>query len=238
MFDLFNPALAAAAQARALQHEGLVVIPDFLPLTTADRLFQHLQQDVAWDLAYSDRGQGCLIKAAALAAMTPGQIRQAVDSAFSTQEDEFRFVYNTMRVVESWQQGEYAGHPLYDFAEALHQAPYLQFLRNLTGAARIQRLSVMAARYLPGHFLTLHDDEEIHEGREVTWILNLTRDWRPEWGGLLHLLDAEQCSITHSFIPAFNTMILFKPPRWHMVSQVANFARRPRYTLTGWMLDT
>ncbi len=238
MFDLSNPDLDVPHWAARLQQGDVVAIPDFLPRATAELLHGHLQRDVAWDLAYSDRGQGCLLKAAALAAMTPAQIRQAVDSAFRDEEGGFRFIYNTMRVVESWQQGEHPQHPLYDFAEALHQPPYLQFLQRLSGNGSVQRLSVMAARYLPGHFLTPHDDDEVHEGREVTWILNLTKDWRPEWGGLLHLQDAGQKAITHSFVPAFNTMILFRPPRWHFVSQVANFARQPRYTLTGWMLST
>ena len=237
MYDLFNRSLDSAAHAQALRDRGLVTISNFLPPATADRLHQHLQQDVAWDLAYSEQGRGRLLKAAQLAAMTPAQIRQAVDSAFREDEGDFRFIYNTMRVVESWQQREFAQHPLYDFAEAVHQPEYLDFLRTLTGHANIERLSVMAARYLPGHFLTPHDDDDTHEGREVTWILNLTRDWRAEWGGLLHLMDDEGREITQSFVPAFNTMILFKPPRWHFVSQVANFARQPRYTLTGWMLS-
>jgi SM-20-related protein len=238
MYDLFNPSLDLTAHARTLERDGLVKIPGFLPEATAERLHQHLQQDVAWDLAYSEQGQGRLLTAGQLAAMTPAQIRQAVDSAFRETEGEFRFIYNTMRVVESWQQREFAQHPLYDFAEDVHRPDYLRFLRKLTGHEHIQRLSVMAARYLPGHFLTPHDDDDAHEGREVTWILNLTRDWRAEWGGLLHLMDGEGQEITQSFVPAFNTLILFKPPRWHFVSQVANFARQPRYTLTGWMLSS
>jgi SM-20-related protein len=236
MYDLLNQSLDRAAHAQALQDGGLVKIPDFLPPATAERLHRHLQQDVAWDLAYSEEGQGRLLTAAQIAQMTPAQIRQAVDSAFREDQGRFRFIYNTMRVVESWQQRAFPHHPLYDFAEAVHRPDSLRFLRELTGHDNIQRLSVMAARYLPGHFLTPHDDDDAHEGRELTWILNLTRDWQPEWGGLLHLMDAEGNAITDSFVPAFNTLILFKPPRWHFVSQVANFARQPRYTLTGWML--
>jgi SM-20-related protein len=238
MYDLFNQFLDRAAHAQTLQDGGLVKIPDFLPSATAERLHRHLQQDVAWDLAYSEQGQGRLLTSAQIAQMTPAQIRQTVDSAFREDQGRFRFIYNTMRVVESWQQREFPHHPLYDFAEAVHRPDSLRVLRELTGHDNIQRLSVIAARYLPGHFLTPHDDDDAHEGREVTWILNLTRDWQPEWGGLLHLMDAEGRAITDSFVPAFNTLILFKPPRWHFVSQVANFARQPRYTLTGWMLSS
>jgi SM-20-related protein len=44
--------------------------------------------------------------------------------------------------------------------------------------------------------------------------------------------------VLETITPEFNSMVLFRPPRWHFVSQVASFAARPRYTLTGWMLST
>ena len=71
----------------------------------------------------------------------------------------------------------------------------------------------------------------------MSYVLNLTRNWLPEWGGVLHMLDAQQQEITHSFVPTFNSMILFRPPRWHYVSQVSSYAKLPRYTVTGWMLN-
>lgn len=238
MLELINPSLDTGIVARELRNAGLAVIRDFLPRQSADQLLRHLEKDVAWDLAYSDHGEGRTLTAQTLERLTPAQIREAVDPAFREREGEFRFIYNTMRVIESWQAKEYATHPLYAFAETLHQPRNLQYFRDLSGNERIQRLSVMAARYLPGHFLTPHDDFHAHEGREVTWILNLTRDWKPEWGGLLHVMNAKGDRIDYSLIPAFNTMVLFIPPRPHFVSQVANFARLPRHTLTGWMLST
>lgn len=238
MTTLLNPALDLAAARAALQREGIVQIESYLPAQSADALHHCLDRQLAWDLAYSERSAGRVIKAADLARMSPADVRKAVDPAFVRQPDGFSFIYNTFRVIEAWQSGAQSGHPLYAFAEALHAPAYLEAMRALTGRVRIQRLDVLAARYLPGHFLTPHDDVHEHEGREVAWILNLTREWQPEWGGLLHVMDDARRKVTHTFVPAYNSMVLFYPPRWHFVSQVANFARLPRYTLTGWMLST
>lgn len=238
MFDLINSALDINAIRQSLLTTGFVQINDYLPLGTAEVLYDCLDNRVQWDLAWSEHGTGRQIKAPVLAGMSPVTIRETVASAFDTADSGMRFVYNTFRVIDSWRSGEYAQHPLYTLANAMHTPEHLAFIRTITGNTAIRRMDVLAARYLPGHFLTPHDDAHDAEGREVTWILNLTRDWQPEWGGLLHLMDADRHHITHTLIPRFNSMVLFHPPRWHFVSQVANFARKPRYTLTGWMLNT
>lgn len=236
--DLANPALNASAIRTALREHGVVQIDNYLPAATADHLHACLDQQVPWDLAWSQHGKGRVIPAAELAQMSPAAIRETVSPAFDQNQPHFRFVYNTFRVSAAWQYGALPGHPLYGLLEAMHAPAYLARMRELTACEAITRMDLIAARYLPGHFLTPHDDAHPGEGREVTYILNLSRAWKPEWGGLLHLMDDEQSHVTHTFVPRFNSMVLFRPPLWHFVSQVANFARLPRYTLTGWMLST
>lgn len=238
MFSLINPAIDTDAICAQLTKTGYVQIDNYLPAAAADQLYSCLDKQVQWDLAYSDQGHGRQIKPQQLATMTPAQIRQTVDPAFAQDKNGFRFVYNTFRVIDSWLAGAHAGHPLYTLANQMHTPEHLEYVRQLTGKKSLTRMDLMAARYLPGHFLTPHDDTHSGEGREVAYILNLARNWQAEWGGLLHFMDAQRSAVTHTFIPTFNTMIMFYPPRWHFVSQVANFARQPRYTLTGWMLNT
>ena len=58
-----------------------------------------------------------------------------------------------------------------------------------------------------------------HSGRALTFILSLTDDaWREEWGGALWWLNSEPTS----FIPRFNSLILFIPSirTFHMVTPV------------------
>jgi SM-20-related protein len=238
MFRLINPELDVDAIRAELERAGIVQIKSYLERAQADELFDCLDRQVRWDLAYSRDGRGELIKWDRLAKMTPAQIRQAVASAFDFSRSRFQFAYNTFRVIDSFVAKEYPDHPLYRLADGLHKPEHLAFARRLTGCATVQRMDVIAARYLSGHFLTLHDDVVEAEGREIAYVMNLSREWRPEWGGLLHIVDAGQREVVKTFTPEFNSMVLFRPPRWHFVSQVASYAAQPRYTLTGWMLST
>jgi SM-20-related protein len=238
MIRLINPQIDADAVRAQLEHGGVVRIRNYLEQSLADEVFECLERQVRWDLAYSLDGRGSVIKWDRLGKMTTQEVRDAVASAFDFSRSRFQFAYNTFRVIDSFLAKEYDDHYLYRFANALHQPDHLAFVRRLTGRADIQRMDLTAARYLSGHFLTLHDDVVATEGREVAYVLNLTRGWRPEWGGLLHIADERQQDVLETITPEFNSMVLFRPPRWHFVSQVASFAARPRYTLTGWMLST
>jgi Rps23 Pro-64 3,4-dihydroxylase Tpa1-like proline 4-hydroxylase len=67
-------------------------------------------------------------------------------------------------------------------------------------------------------------------------VLNLTRRWQADWGGLLQFVDAAG-EITDTWLPRFNTMALFRVPVRHTVSYVAPFANEPRLAITGWFRD-
>jgi len=65
-------------------------------------------------------------------------------------------------------------------------------------------------------------------------VLNLTPDWRPDWGGLLQFFD-KRGDVFRAFTPRFNVLNLFRVPQPHNVSWVTPLAGAPRYAVTGWM---
>ncbi|MFX9023862.1 2OG-Fe(II) oxygenase family protein, partial [Acinetobacter baumannii] len=77
---------------------------------------------------------------------------------------------------------------VYDF---INSEIGLSFLRTLTGDDRIAYVDAQATRYLPGHFLTEHDDEADGKHRLFAFVLNLTPRWRVDWGGLLLFIDKD-----------------------------------------------
>jgi Rps23 Pro-64 3,4-dihydroxylase Tpa1-like proline 4-hydroxylase len=64
--------------------------------------------------------------------------------------------------------------------------------------------------------------------------LNLTKDWRADWGGLLHFVNDNNV-IEEVQVPSFNTLALFKVPTRHFVSYVSDYATAKRYAVTGWL---
>lgn len=92
--------------------------------------------------------------------------------------------------------------------------------------------TVMATHYRAGDYTGLHSDAAPR--RKLAFVLHLSKDWRPEFGGDLVFIDP--VSIFH---PEFNTLTLFKVgdgKNWHQVSPVTADARghAARYAITGW----
>ena len=103
------------------------------------------------------------------------------------------------------------------------------------GDARVRRMNAQATRYRAGHFLKLHDDFNAEEGRLYAYVINLTREWKADWGGLLQFLDAEG-RVIDTLMPRWNSLSIFRVPAPHVVSLVAPWAEGERLAVTGWML--
>jgi hypothetical protein len=87
-------------------------------------------------------------------------------------------------------------------------------------------------RYGRGDFCSPHDDYT--SWRSFTFLLHLTPDWLPHWGGQLAILDKDNFSISHALNPSFNTLIAFPIPLPHCVLPVSVYCPAYRYTLGGW----
>jgi Rps23 Pro-64 3,4-dihydroxylase Tpa1-like proline 4-hydroxylase len=109
---------------------------------------------------------------------------------------------------------------LNDVLESMNSQLSLDFLRDLTGDQEVRKVEFQATNYAPGNFLKLHNDNaESGSDRRYACVVGLTKDWESHWGGLLQFV--EDGHVTRSLVPSFNTCVIFKVPRDHMVSYVA-----------------
>mmetsp|Transcript_17382 Transcript_17382/g.29791 ORF Transcript_17382/g.29791 Transcript_17382/m.29791 type:complete len:484 (+) Transcript_17382:80-1531(+) len=102
-----------------------------------------------------------------------------------------------------------------------------------------------SAKYQQSDHIEAHDDRaytdvKMEDGkimlcsRDIACIFYLTQDWKAEYGGLLVDLESPEGSST-TYVPEFNSCILFRIPHWHQVTPVVS-PDHPRYTLFGWFL--
>jgi len=234
---ILNPAIDLAACQQTLQHHGWVVITDALRANVADLLRQTLTTNMPWSLAYKDStGVSRKIWAEDLAQMSAGQIASCAQQAIErARQGEFSFLYHTYMMISAYQQRrnpELAA--LHKLTEALNQPPWLNFMRELADDPAIIKTSAQATRYTAGQFLTTHNDSAEGELRYLAYVIQLTRDWHADWGGLLQFMDDKR-RITDTVTPQYNSIALFKTPRLHCVSPVASYAAGERLTITGWL---
>jgi SM-20-related protein len=239
--DLFrlNPHLDRVAIARALAGQRFVQVEEFLARASADALYEVLRSQTPYGLAAAGDGQplGRYVRAEAMSSLSAAEKAQMGDGAArAAAAGRFAFLYGRYPMVEAYVQNWHPGHPLYAVLEAINAAPVLDFARDVSGVAEITRADAQATLYARGHFLTDHDDLVESEGRRLAYVLNMTRDWKPDWGGYLNILD-DRGDVRAGFMPRFNTLNLFLVPLRHHVSAVAGFAPVGRYAITGWFRD-
>lgn len=158
-------------------------------------------------------------------------ITQAANVAAAT---GFQYFFETYRLSDEIEAGRSPGGRLEEFVNYINNQEFLDWLRALTGDPRPTFCDAQVTRFMPGDFLTTHDDEDRRKGRLYAFVLNLTPVWRVDWGGLLLFVD-DFGNVAEGYSPKLNALNIFKVPQRHCVSAVTPFARAPRISITGWV---
>jgi len=111
----------------------------------------------------------------------------------------------------------------------------LELIRIVSAEPLFQQIAVQANRFRPGHFEMFHSgtwSADKTGKRRATFILNLTPEWRPDWGGLLQYRSRDAACI-RGWMPTFNSLDLITFPRGWWVSAVSTIAQGARLSLNG-----
>ena len=227
-----SPALDVAALHRAFEARHRLHIPGVLDPAGAEAVVTAMEAFDGWKVSVSAGGEFFELPLSGRVAAEPGKqgwIDQArVDGA----EPRMQYIFDTRRLdLEPEDAPRDAVSEVLDF---LNGPDFLAFVRGVTGDDRIDFADAQATRYRPGHVLTGHDDGAEGKNRLYAYVLNLTRYWRADWGGVLAFEGADG-HIEEGFAPAFNALNIFAVPMRHAVTQVASFAPRDRLSITGWL---
>lgn len=238
--QMINDAIDPARWRGQLQRDGRMQVDDYLQPAAAERLCSCLEREVRWTLALRDADGARTIDHAAYAAIDAAALARLLEQTAAGArghdgEAGFRFAYDSYMMVTAYKEGRDPCLLLHRVLELFNTPQYLAFLHALTGDERVRRVNAQATRYRPGHFLRYHTDIDSGEGRLYAYVLNLSRDWNADWGGLLQFID-DDGRMLDTFLPRWNTLSLFAVPAGHAVSLVAPWAARDRLAITGWLL--
>jgi SM-20-related protein len=229
-----DPVLDPAALAPVFAERERLHIPGIFTAGGAERLYQAMEPEVPWrrNTLGTTGNQSFYVDAYDKQSEAwKDQLRQVIEAKA---RDGFQYLFDTYPVSDELEEGRRLGLACEAVYDLFNSAPFLDFLRRLTGDDRIAYADAQVTRYLPGHFLTEHDDEREGKHRLFAYVLNLTPRWRVDWGGLLLFLDGEG-HVAEGYAPKFNALNLFRTPFPHCVTQVSTFAGAARYAITGWI---
>lgn len=230
---MFNESLDIVRIRDTLQRMGRVQIRDYLQPDAADTLERCLIEDVPWNLSVREDDEVRNVPATELAAMGEAGVAELLERVRAKAKGKYAFAYESYMMIHAYKRGLDPGLLLHRLLEFLNSGQNLEFLHALTGDTRIRRVNAQATRYRPGLFLKRHNDSHRSDGYLYAYVMNLTRGWQADWGGLLQFIDARG-EVEDTFVPVFNTLSLFRVPTDHMVSLVAPWAETPRHAITGW----
>jgi Rps23 Pro-64 3,4-dihydroxylase Tpa1-like proline 4-hydroxylase len=118
-----------------------------------------------------------------------------------------------------------------DFVEnTLNNKDFADYIGALGDIKDLELLEPFISIYDVGDFLSIHPDPNY----DVAFILNLTKDWKYEYGGCLTVLENDKPEV---ILPKFNSLVVMflgKEGIDHYVSEVSRLAPHPRIAISGW----
>ncbi len=212
---------------------GRLHIPDFLDSESAVKIYQCLAEQLEWNLAWNDQGKHTDLSYTGVMGWTDEQ-RDILQQKIHTQaKKEFQYCYSAIPIFDIYQNKLMPGHFFNEIYEFFNHPKLIAFVRDITGHEPIAYADMQATRFSKGHFLTEHDDNVFGKNRLAAYVLNLTPEWKNDWGGALTFPDNKNLR-SESLYPKFNALNIFSVPQKHFVSFVTPFADAHRYSITGW----
>ncbi len=117
--------------------------------------------------------------------------------------------------------------------EVLMSDNFRDFLVKETSLTNPALDECFTSAYYPKDFLGQHQDDR----RGIAFIFHLSWDWKPEYGGLFHVENEKGFD---TYVPGWGDLVLMElgeKGHNHFVSEVTEYAPRPRLAISGWFSD-
>lgn len=202
-------------------------IDNFFKDSYAEILYSYLSNNKDWNLSTGiDKNKYEKKNIPQLNNINTLQIKN-VNNAFS--KDQFSYIFNR------FMNGTNMSIHEYSLRQLLNSKDFINNLNDITGLELTKLTTLFASKYKPGNFLSPHSDKG--NGR-LAFVINLTKNWKPQYGGNLHFMNETRTEIIDTIVPSFNNLFIFYVPEEkgipHYVSHVVNGIKYNRYAITGW----
>jgi len=232
--DILNPELDLAPYREDFECNGRVRISNILKPEFAEEIYAAFLR-AQWSTLFRSKEKTVSISHQDLAAATSRDLINLRKQIFAETLRGFQYSYQSLSLKDAKGAAWDDKQVLPALSAFLNSNEFLEIGRTVSGFGNIRSITAQAACYTRESFLSAHDDvADDKKNRLVAYVLGFAKDWKIDWGGLLHFHDQEGGRIIDSFLPTFNGLTLFRVPQWHSVSFVTPFSLGPRFSVTGW----
>jgi SM-20-related protein len=231
---MLNPKLDRAALAEKFAVDGRVRIENILDEDVAERIRDYCLHHLAFEYLTNVEGKHVVITAEEMKKLSQQQIKEVQQDIMSAAADGIGFFYCGYKMDRAPDDASdekiHFLHSVFDF---LNSEEMLTFVADISGCDDLLSADAQYTRYSAGQFLTRHKDDATSEMRRLAYVISFSKDWHPDWGGLLQFFE-DDGTPRDAWAPVFNSMALFDVRHIHSVTFVAPFHKQPRLSLTGW----
>jgi len=208
-----------------------LVIKNFLPSSQAEELAEYIKTREEWVSVYRVQDHAPLSNfknnftgIVARREFEPNVVEAVCSGTFVYKQKRLKKQNLNSPIIQSVVQ------------ETLNAPEFLKYLQTLAGIDEPIEIAdnYFASIFDRGDFLSIHEDGDY----SLAFILNLSKDWRYEYGGCLTVFDEESAKM---ILPEFNSLVILKLKQKgikHFVTQVSTFAPDVRIALGGWYIPT
>jgi len=204
-----------------------IKISNFLNSNFAELLFKHAVVEKNWTLSSGiDKTKYEKPNTKQNEKINTLQIKN-VNNAFEKGQFSYIF-YRSMNSINMY-------YIEFTLRKYLNSEIFINKLNDITGLGLTKLTTLFMSKYSTGNFLSPHSDR----GNGIlAFVINITKFWKPYYGGNLHFLNENRTEIIDTYVPEFNNLIIFHVPEEygipHYVSHVAPNIKLSRYAVTGW----
>ncbi len=224
---MFNKNLQPEKLAELFSQDDRLRIADVLEPQFAEDIASLLEEETGYATLLHVNGQNQIMMPADFAALSREQLQNLQETMLNEASKGIGFLYNGHQIKES------KNPRLRAFLDFVNSDAALDLIRRITGMKNLRYADGQATQYLPGHYLTRHKDDIDGQSRKFAYVFSFTRQWHPDWGGLLQFFENDGTP-RDSWAPAFNALAIFDVRHIHSVTYVAPYAAAKRHSITGW----
>lgn len=227
-----NPKVNPTIYQPLFKTTGLITIPNFFTTDFANKYYDFLTKDMQedwWYVSVNHDGNKVILQNTIENADAISEAKEAAHKSFG--EDKFSYVF--FRTYNN----HYENCNCFEceFRKILTSPAFIHLMNNLTGLQLTKNKEAFISRYGNDCFLNVHNDKG---NGQIAFVINLTHDWKPQYGGIFHILTKDRTTIRNTVCPQFNSITIFKVPEPngipHYVSHVAPSIKKYRYAVSGW----
>lgn len=231
---MLNPDLDRDALAAKWRVDGRLRIENVLQHDIAERVHAALKNNTPFRYIMNIDGKNETRLPSEMGKLKPEELRDLQAKIFGAASRGVGFYYCGYMMDHREQEPQNAElaflNSVFDYVNG---EELLSFIRDITGYDDLQSAAAQYTRYTAGQFLTRHRDEVGDERRRIAFVFGFSKNWHPDWGGLLQFFE-DDGTPREAWSPMFNSVSMFEIRHVHSVTFVAPYAIEPRLSLTGW----